>query len=255
VLPDPKAIAYFTDEVVLGKINAEVDSSLADSRHIMGYPTFVMLDAEGNEIDRLVGYLDVDEFIDMFNNYRNGIGTLEALVASAADSVDRTLFYEIADKYKWRGLTENALDWYDKVMKMGEAKDSMAQECLMAIGDMYSRNKEYEKALEHYQKVAADFAGEDLEPQALLSIGHAYRRAKDFDHALKTYADVMAKFEGQVYGNDAEIYRAIAYRDMGDTTLAIKAYGEFVKRHPESEDVEYANNQIAKLKGENNDKE
>lgn len=205
-------IDYFATEVVLAKFNAEIDSALAKAYHISGYPTLVLTDNKGEEIDRIVGYLDPPEFVQKITDYRNGIGTLDDLLSKADTSSDRNLFYEIAEKYKYRGGADEAKEWFTKVIDAGEATDSLAGESRMALADMI-------------------------------------RRTKDYDAARGAFAAIMKDFKGTVFAETAEIWQAIVYRQAGDTTAAVTAFQDFIKHYPESEDVEYAQKQIDKLTG------
>lgn len=250
VLTDPRAINFLGSEVVFAKINAEVDTNVSKAYKVMGYPTFLLTDANGREIERIAGFLGTEDFIKTVNDYRNGIGTLDALLEKSKQGQDRNLYFVIADKYKYRGDTKNAKDWFDKILATGEKKDSLSGETYMAIGDMYRRDKQNEQAMAVYQQVVADFAGTSFEGQGMLSVGHTYRRLSEFEKALAIYNEVMLKFKGAAFEQEGEIYRAIAYRDMGDTTQAISSFAAFLEHWPNSEDVEYANEQISKLRGE-----
>jgi len=213
VLTDQKAIDYFTNSMVLAKFNAEIDTTVAQRYHVSAYPTAVLVDKNGEEIDRIVGYLETDEFLKTLDDYQNGIGTLADLLNRAQAETDRSLYFEIADKYKYRGAPEQAREWYDKVVAAGEPTDSLSGEARMALADMERRAKNYDKALDDFKAIMTDFAGMQA-------------------------------------GTDAEIWRAIVYRQKGDTTDAISVFEQYIDNHPESEDVEYARSQIAKLKGD-----
>lgn len=213
MLTDQKAITYFTNDMVLAKFNAEVDTTVAQIYHVSAYPTTVLVDKNGDEIDRIVGYLEADEFLETLDNYQKGIGTLPDLLNRAQTETDRSLYFEIADKYKYRGAPEQAETWYSKVVADGEPTDSLSGEARMALADMR-------------------------------------RRAKDYDAAISDFTNIMDDFTGKQTSLDAEIWIAIVYRLKGDTTTAISHFEKYVEDHPESEDVEYAAKQIERLKGE-----
>ncbi|MFQ5454256.1 MAG: thioredoxin fold domain-containing protein, partial [Candidatus Zixiibacteriota bacterium] len=159
VLIDDKVIDFFSSEMVLLKVNAEVDTALAKSYHISGYPTIVLTDSKGEEIDRIVGYRPADEFLQTLENYKNGIGTLDDLLSKADTSENRNLYFEIADKYKYRGGVEEAKNWYKKVIDAGEPTDSLSGESRLSIADMYRRAIDYDKSLEAFNKTMKDFKG------------------------------------------------------------------------------------------------
>ncbi|UCD65122.1 MAG: tetratricopeptide repeat protein [Candidatus Zixiibacteriota bacterium] len=212
MLKDSAVIDFFSNEMVLVKVDAEVDTNLAKSFHVSGYPTLVMTDKDGQEIDRIVGYLDPEEFIQTLVDYQNGIGTLDDLLSRADTSLDRELFYEIANKYKYRGGDAEAIGWFQRVIDEGEPTDSMSGESRMSLADMY-------------------------------------RRAKEYDRAAQAFTDIMGEFKGTTFAEGAEIWRAIVYRQKGDTSSAVQAFKDFMVHYPESEDSSYARSQIEKLTG------
>ncbi len=208
---DPKVIDYFTKEVILVKTDAEKDTLTARAYHVSGYPTLVLVDKAGKEIDRIVGYLPPEELMKTVTDYRNGIGTLEDLLNKSKQKPDRGLAFQIADKYKYRGGDTEAEIWYQKVIVAGQPTDSLSGESRMALADMY-------------------------------------RRGKNYDRAIKAYQAIMTDFSGKPTAEGAEIYTAITLKSKGDTLGAIKAFQGFVEHFPKSEDVEYATKQIDKLK-------
>jgi tetratricopeptide (TPR) repeat protein len=216
VLKDSAVIDYFASKVVLAKIDAEQDTALAQTYHVSGYPTLVLTDSDGNEIDRIVGYLESEEFVQTLENYQQGIGTLDDLVSRADSLVDRNLFYEIAEKYKYRGGDVEATEWFQRVIAEGEPTDSLSGESRMALADMY-------------------------------------RRGKDYPTAREAFTKIMKEFPGTMFAEAAEIWKAIVYRQEGDTVMAIKSFKEFIKHYPNSEDVEYAQSQVEKLEGKTED--
>jgi len=210
VLIDPAVIEFFDNEMALVKVNAEKDTLLAQQYHVSGYPTLVMTDAGGGEIDRLVGYVPPEDFLKTFRNYANGIGTLDDLLSRADTSSDRVLYTEIAEKYKYRGGSDDAAVWYHKVIDTGDPLDSLSGEGRLALADMHRRDKDWETAVSAYQAITADFGDSRV-------------------------------------GNEAEIWTAIVYRQSGDTTAAVEHFKAFIENHPDHEDVEYCQKQIAKL--------
>lgn len=209
---DPMAVKFFTEEVILLKVNAEVDTMLAAKHHVSGYPTAVLLDGKGEEIDRIIGYLEPDEYVQILIDYREGIGTLANLLSRAGTEVDRSLYFEIADKYKYRGGPEEAAVWFEKVIEAGQPFDSMSGEARGGMANMWYRAKEYDRAIASYKAMVADF---------------------------KTGPVVES----------AEIWMPVIHRKMGDTALAIEGFAAFAEKYPETEDAEYSLKQIKKLNG------
>jgi len=205
-------IDYFATEVVLAKFNGKVDTVLAKEYSISAYPTLVLTNSDGEEIDRIVGYYEAPEFVQKIKDYRNGIGTLADLLSKVETSSDRLLFYEIAEKYKYRGGTDEANTWFNKVIEAGEPTDSLSGESRVAMADMV-------------------------------------RRTEGYGAAAKAFEAVMKDFKGTTFAETAEIYRAYYFGRAGDTAAAVTAFQDFIKHYPESEDVEWAQKQVDKLTG------
>lgn len=243
-----QAIDYFTNEVVMVKINAEVDTALAREYGVIGYPTFVLTSSDGTEIDR-TSYFPIDEFIKTMSDFQKGIGTLASVLDKAQKSEDRADYFELADKYKFRNDSKNANLWFGKIIANAE-KDSLSGEASLSMADLLRRQDKDDEALAAYKSIVSDYAGTEFEGRGLLYVGHMHRWGKDFEDAMEVYNGIMEKYKGLKFAEEAEIYIAIAYRDKGDTAQAITAYANFVKNWPESEDLEYANEQVRKLRGE-----
>ena len=213
VLIDPTFIDYYSNKMVFAKLNGkEADSLTAKAYNIKGYPTFVLANSKGEEIDRIIGFKETDEFIETIENYKKGIGTLNDLLAKAEGSEDRTLFLEIADKYKYRGASEDALPWFQKVINIGDAADSLSRESRFSIADMMLRNKDYEGAIDSFKSIKNDFKGMPID-------------------------------------ETASIYIPYAMMKNSDTAAAIIGFKKFINDFPKSEDVEYAEKKINELKG------
>jgi tetratricopeptide (TPR) repeat protein len=204
------AIDFFSNNMILAKVHAEQDTATSNLYHAKAYPTSLLVRKNGEEVDRLVGFAPAQEYIKTLVDYSNGIGTLEDLLTRTDTAMDRDLYLQIADKYKYRGQGPEAQDWYTRVIESGNPLDSLSGEARMAFADFYRRDKDYPRALEEYQKIEKEFT---------------------------TY-----------HSRDAVIMQAIVYRNMADTAKAIAQFEKYLGQFPESEDAEYAQSQIDKLK-------
>jgi thioredoxin-related protein len=211
VFEKPEAKAAFGKDYILTRINAEVDTAVATKYAVTGYPTLVLLDKDGVEIDRIIGYLPETEFFNTLTDYQNGIGTLGDLLNKSKTDTTRDLMFQIADKYKYSGHGPDATQWYQKVISAGAPTDSMSAASRVALADLL-------------------------------------RRAKKYDEALAAYASIMIDFKGKPPAENAGEMRAIVFAKKGDTANAITAWGSFLKDFPASEDTSYAREQIEKLK-------
>ena len=208
---DPKAIDFFTTNMILIKINAKEDTAVSNQYHAKAFPTSILICKNGTEVDRLVGFDSTNAYLQTFVDYTNGIGTLDDLLGRAEGEVDRSLFMAIADKYMYRGTPDAATAWLNRVIEVGEPLDSLAGEARMGMAYMLYKAEKYDEAITEYGQIESEF--------------------------VETY-----------HSMDAGIYQAICHRNKADTTAAIGSFERYVEKYPESTDVEWATLQIEKLK-------
>lgn len=227
ILIDPKAIDYFTSEMVLVKVDGWQDSAKADSTntitnylgadlaekyHVSAYPSLILLDATGKEIDRVIGYCPTDTLLNTLKDYLNGIGTLDDLLAKHEATPNRDTAYLIADKYGYRGDSEEAKVWYQKVIDGGDPMDSTTYQCRVELANIE-------------------------------------RRDGNFELSIQAFTDLEKDFHGTEHAADAGIWRAWVIMKSADTAAAIAAFEDFLKQYPDSEECEFATKSIRKLKG------
>ncbi len=92
-------------EAMKGFVAVHVDAekgegvALAKKYGARGFPTLVIVDAAGDEVDRIVGYLPPDKFVPEIARIARGEGTLPALRKQVADHPDDLgLALDLADK-------------------------------------------------------------------------------------------------------------------------------------------------------------
>lgn len=208
---DPLTVEL-SKSVVFAKVNAEVDTIAAQTNSVHGYPSILLFDSNGKEIDRIVGYLPGPEFVETINNYLNGIGTVDYYKALADSAPTPEIDFNLAEKYGERGMYEEAEGYYQKVIK--ENKNNDGEYTSGAMQALASNSLSLDK----------------------------------YDEAVARYKEVKTKFTDSAIVDDADIMIAICYRMKGDTTTAIKAFEDYLKAHPNSPDTGYAIKQIDKLK-------
>ena len=99
---DEKIIEFAKNNLISIKIDAEKGDGPEQKikYRIGGYPTILVLDSLGNEMDRIVGYRPPEEFLKELIRIKNGENTLSDLQAKYENnSGDISLQFNIAKKY------------------------------------------------------------------------------------------------------------------------------------------------------------
>jgi len=198
--------------MVFAKIDAEEDTITAQRYSVNSFPTVVLANSDGTEIDRIGGYLPPAKFLETINDYLNGIKTLDYYLQVADTSPTMEVHSILGQKYKARGKYDEAKEYYEKVL----AADSVSGDTLVA--------------------------------DAMLSIGGLYYRLKDYDKSVDQYDKVLKKFEDNDIKLEAILMKAYVYRQKGDTTKAIATYEKVIKDFPDFEKLDRVEEMIEKLK-------
>jgi len=206
------AVIEMSKAMVFAKINAEADTLTAQKYVVPGYPTIVITGPDGTEIDRIGGFLPAAEFMQTVNDYLNDVGTLADYLRMADTNATVEVNYVLGEKYQSRGMADEALNYYRKVVE--------------ADPD----NKE------------------ERTPDAMLSIGGLLVKKEQYDMAFNQFKDVIKKYKDTEIAIDGELWLGYALRRQGDTAAAIQHYEAFVQNYPEFEGLSRVKETIERLK-------
>ncbi|MFH2055498.1 MAG: thioredoxin domain-containing protein [bacterium] len=193
--PDPY-VQKFMKNFELGKINAEVDTLVAQRYGVRSYPTFLLIKPDGTEIDRIVGYSTPEEFVGAIVNSLNGVGTLEDLRArQAANPNDYDLMFELAEKYMYRSNYEQARSYYAKLMDNTPAdKQNLAATAAYKLAYMKYKEKNFVEAAQAYTRMATDYPAAEEAESARLMVAYCYQKAEDFEQARAEYTQFLKDY-------------------------------------------------------------
>jgi tetratricopeptide (TPR) repeat protein len=204
----------FSKDYVFVKVQAKEDTVTAQQYGIAGFPTVVLLNSGGEEIDRILGYQGPEPFIKQIEDYEAGIGTFSAILKEfEINPMDVHKSFEVAEKYYGRGELNEAVTLYERVFLLDQWNE----------------------------KGKSDVA--------IYSIGITHRKDKEYDKAAEQFQRMMDIYPNSSYVPDAFVYKAFVYQKGGRKAEAIATYESFIEQYPDHSDVEWAQKQIAELKG------
>lgn len=192
------AVLEFMEGMIPLKLDSEKGAGIDISkRHkVAAWPTIMLLDANGKEIDRVVGYVNAEEFIQRIGDYQKGINTVadyEARVKKNPNDAEawKTLGTKYADSV--RGPEANMA--FLKYLKLtpdisGEEK----AEALYSIGEAYYVDKDYEKAAEIFEGVIADYPESEWRDQATTRLARVYYGQGKIDECVTIYKSYVDRY-------------------------------------------------------------
>ncbi len=202
------------------KIDAEKGEGLdfAKKYKVTGYPTILFLDADGNEIDRIVGYVPAKDFTEMMSDYEKGINTyndLKAKLEKDPSNIDANSRF--ADKLMALGNENDAKAYLNKIIELDpENKEGKTDDAKYRLASMSDK----ETIVQNLENFIKENPSSDVLRDAYVSLCEAYYYTKnDVETADKWYKEALAKFPnddmvGSSYGQFMN-GRAIGLADKG----------------------------------------
>jgi tetratricopeptide (TPR) repeat protein len=180
----------------MAKLNAERDTVTARQYRVRSYPTVMVLQSDGTEIDRVVGYARAPEFIAQIEDYLAGKKTLASLLAVEptlqptpefeATLGDRLVEHGLFDEARARYLLVVAMDPEDRSGRVGGA--------LMSLAYLCRRDHDYDGARHYAQTIIDKYPQSDALKSAVLEVGIDYKRAGDLERARRAFLSYVKRF-------------------------------------------------------------
>ena len=161
-----------------------------------GFPTTIFYDSSGKEIDRLVGFLTTDSFLDLLDanlSQRDVFEVLEEELSQAKKSRRPAIRYKIIEKQFDMGLWDDVL----KAIRSYSAHPNYAKyafDLKLMRGVIYSKQKNYTMA-RLYLKVAWDSAtNESQYMDAVRWLARLFRMTKQPEKRLAVFQSAIDKY-------------------------------------------------------------
>lgn len=231
---DEAVQAWLTEATVPLKIDAEKQRDLAQRYDVGAFPTLIFLQADGTELDRLVGYLEPEEFLEKARSIASGETVVDGLLrrykASGATDVD--LRMELGRALAQRGRHAEALEhflWlYDEGTQHTTGFSGVRNSYL--VSDIARLGRKHPVALEELRKrrdarVAAVAAGK-ADYQETLDLAALSRTLKEPHVTLEVYESLSG--HAMYDAATAKRLRRAMYREVVDQLLKERRYAEML---------------------------
>jgi thioredoxin-related protein len=177
---EESVLKYLADEnYVMIKVNPEKDKAAEDKFKVYSYPTFVMFDGKGNEVDRMLGYYDGEKFVNALNGLKKGIGTLDDLrnryqkTKGNATKENFELIDAIISKLVARADYPEALEMADETVRLDkDNKKDKAAGALHMKGYIYYKWKKYQKSVDELTAIHKIYPKSEQAAEGLASAAY-----------------------------------------------------------------------------------
>jgi thioredoxin-related protein len=206
---DPLVVGMSVDHVFV-KVDADVDTNLARKYAISGFPTIVITKPDGEEIDRIWGYLGPTDFYNQVQLYLQGKETLDDYLSRLEDEPENLDYLSmIGEKFASRSKYDEAIEYYEKVVALDpDNEDGYAARAMASIWDIQGRARDYAGAIATCEKIARMFRGTEEADDAVAMIGYFTARSGNLKKALEMYRAYVEEYPES--GNVEWVKRRIA---------------------------------------------
>ncbi len=200
--PDPRMIDYFKKEnYLLIKVNPEKDRAAEEKFKVYSYPTLIVFNPQGVEIDRVLGFRTAEELIEVLEEVKKGIGTLEDLLhryekvkgRKTAETID--LMSKIMEKYIARADYSKALEMVAQVVEADkDNSQKQASAALFQKGYIYYKWKKYPEAIEALTSIHKIYPASEEAEEGYAAAAFYSEKLKDPALTLKMLRDLVKIF-------------------------------------------------------------
>jgi TolA-binding protein len=180
----------------MAKLNAEVDTSTAARYRVLGYPTIMVLNDQGQEIDRVVGYYRAPEFMSQVNDYLAGRNTLASMVAEEPSKKDDPGFvYKLADRFADHGLFDDSRKRFLVFVGMDpKNRSGFTDDAYYRLARMARKDHDYAADWKYAKTIVDRYPDSDMYKPAILEMGQGHKKAGDLALARSIFLDYAKRF-------------------------------------------------------------
>jgi len=137
---DERVMEFAEQNLISIKIDAEKNDGPEQKKkyRVRGYPTILLLDPSGNELDRIVGYRPPKEFLEELIRIKGGENTLTDLLAQHRRKLeDYPIQLSLSKKFISLNLPDSARKHLDNVYSYQQNKSQLDFSISLKLSQMY----------------------------------------------------------------------------------------------------------------------
>ncbi|UCB46269.1 MAG: tetratricopeptide repeat protein [Spirochaetota bacterium] len=160
-------------------------------------------------------------------NFKDAIKTWEEYLSFGENEYDISVLTRLGDTYKKTGMTDQALEQYNKAISM----DPSNPYALSGLALLHFQLGNYQKSLSYWNTLLKI---EEDGIKVLTNIGNCYRKLNKYNDALKYFYRAMNIEENNFYA----LYGiADSYRGLKDYRKACEYWKKLLKRDPQNKKI------------------
>lgn len=204
-------IKYASENFISYKLNVDSTQNrpLAERYNIRSIPAFVFVDEDGNEIDRIVGYMPPAEYLAEMTRIRNGINTVPDLSQRLVDDPDNLdLLVTLAGKIETMSGLKAAISYWEELFTKENADETQRSIAGLKMALYHAQENNDPETLVSFVNNETNV---EILPKAYDALRKFYAKAKDVDAEADTYRRYVDFMSG-TKKETASFYNGYAWR-------------------------------------------
>ena len=197
------AVVTFTDEnLICAKIDVDEEENKTLTEHYMiyNYPTILFVKPDGSEIDRRVGFLPPDEYLQLMKDYLAGVNTYDDYlrrVEAAPDDLE--LNFTVGEKLTHRLERDAAHRHLERAIELDpQNEQGKAVDALFALADLHRKlairnadETEWPHAVGYVRQAIESFPSKETNEHGLRRIAYFHKKAGSLEAAADVYLEII----------------------------------------------------------------
>jgi len=186
---DAKVIDFLNSTVPV-KLDAEKEGEeLAHEYRVAFYPTLIVIGPDGEEVDRHLGYLDPEQFLNVIEGYTKGIGTVAALEQKLGDNPDDIeILHDLGLKYSDAVHPDKATEALGRVLDMDpEDTRGWRSEILYSLANVNYTSNRLPESKKYFEKVINEYPDSDWYKESVTLLARVEYKMGNNDAAVAAY--------------------------------------------------------------------
>lgn len=197
VYNNAEVVDYANKHQINWKTDAEKEGKdLAKKYGVNGYPTLVFVDADGNEIDKIVGYYPAPDFLENIKKINERKSTLSYLQTQYENNkTDIKTNLDLAVKLIEQDKGADAKQYLNYIITKDPSNAvGYTDDAEINLAMIMSKDKKPEAYISEVSALLDKYPGTNMEKDAKLFLSERYMEANDDVKAFDIYSGLVQKF-------------------------------------------------------------
>jgi len=189
-------VVEFSKTIIPVKFDAEKGKGkeLAEKYRISFYPSQIVIDPDGEEVDRFLGMLGPEDFMTTIVGYTKGVGTWREMEKQLVEAPnDMELLLNVGKKHVAAVRDKKAIEYLERYLALDpNDENGNRADILYELGELSYMSKNYPDSKRLYQQLLDENKDGEWHEAALHRLPYTLHKMGETEGAIETYLKFVA---------------------------------------------------------------